>query len=75
MVSNRNQCWNLYCLWIYRNDLDKNVGGLISKLADDTKIGKAADNAESWSKDIDQLEIREENWQVELNPDSVWCCT
>ena len=35
---------NIYIyIYIYINDLEENVGGLISKFGDDTKIGGVAD--------------------------------
>ena len=32
---------------IYINDLDANIGGMVSKFADDTKIGGIVDSEES----------------------------
>ena len=57
---------------IYMNDLGGNVAGLISKFADDTKIGRVADSDEDCQRiqqDIDRLENWVEKWQMELNPD------
>ena len=34
---------------IYLNDLDENIGGMVSKFADDTKIGGIVDSEESFS--------------------------
>ena len=34
---------------IYINDLDENIGGMVSKFADDTKIGGIVDSEESFS--------------------------
>ena len=56
---------------IYINDLDENVDGWISKFADDTKIGGVVDSVEGWQRiqrDIDQLQILAEKWQMEFNP-------
>ena len=44
---------------VYINDLEGNVGGLISKFADDMKIGGVADSAgdcQRIQQDIDRLE-------------------
>eukprot|EP00061_Rhincodon_typus_P012692 g38585.t1 len=37
----RDQCWDLFITYI--NDLEQNVAGLISKFADDTKVGGFAE--------------------------------
>ena len=60
------------CIHIYINDLEENVAGLISKFADDTKIGGVADSDEDCQRiqqDIDRLENWAEKWQMEFNPD------
>jgi len=44
---------------VYINDLEENVGGLISKFVDDTKIGEVADSVgdcQRIQQDIDRLE-------------------
>eukprot|EP00061_Rhincodon_typus_P015499 g43209.t1 len=59
-------------LVIYRNDLEENVAGLVSKFVDDTKIGGVADSEEDSQRiqqDIYQLEAWAEKWQMEFNPD------
>ena len=33
---------------IYINDLDENIGGMVSKFADDTKIGDMVDSVEGY---------------------------
>ena len=51
---------------IYINDLEETVGGLISKFADDTKIGGVADSEEDCQRmqqDINQLETWAKRWQ------------
>ena len=43
---------------IYMNDLDENIGGMVSKFADDTKIGGIVDSEESYLQlqwDLNQL--------------------
>ena len=57
---------------IYINDLEENKAGLISKFADDTKIGGVADSDEDCQRiqqDIDRLENWVEKWQMEFNLD------
>jgi len=57
---------------VYINDLEENVGDLISTFADDTEIGGVADSAEDCQRiqqHIDTLHTWEQKWQVELNPD------
>ena len=57
---------------IYINDLEENIAGLISKFADDTKIGGVADSDEDCQRiqqDVDRLEKWAEKWQMEFNPD------
>ena len=57
---------------VYINDLEENVGGLISKFADDTKIGGVSDSARDCQKiqqDIDRLETWAQKWQMAFNPD------
>ena len=57
---------------IYINDLEENVTALISKFADDTKVGGFADSDEDRRRiqqDIDQLETWAERWQMEFNLD------
>ena len=54
------------------NDLEENVAGLISKFADDTKIGGVVDSEEDCQRiqqDINRLETWTEKWQMEFNPD------
>eukprot|EP00061_Rhincodon_typus_P013763 g40342.t1 len=54
------------------NDLEGNVAGLISKFADDTKIGGVAgsgDDREKIQQDIDGLATWAQKWQMEFNPD------
>ena len=43
---------------IYVNDLDENLWGMVSKFADDTKIGGIVDNEEGYQglqRDLNQL--------------------
>eukprot|EP00061_Rhincodon_typus_P012675 g38565.t1 len=57
---------------IYTNDLEENVAGLISKFADDTKIGGVVGSEEDCQRiwqDIDELEAWAEKWQMEFNLD------
>ena len=57
---------------IYINDLEENVIGLISKFADNAKVGGIADSNEDCRRiqqDIDRLETWVERWQMEFNPD------
>ena len=57
---------------IYRHDLEENVTGLMSKFADDTKVGGFADSDEDHQRihqDIRRLETWAERWQMEFNPD------
>ena len=54
---------------IYINDLEENITGLISKFADDTKVGGIADSSEDrqrMQQDTDQLETWAERWQMEF---------
>eukprot|EP00061_Rhincodon_typus_P005143 g24308.t1 len=54
------------------NDLEENIAGLISKFADDTKIGgvvKSEEDCQGIQQDINQLEAWAEKWQIEFNPD------
>ena len=51
--------------------MEENVTGLISKFADDTKVGGFADSDEDHQRiqqDIDRLETWTERWQMEFNP-------
>ena len=46
---------------IYINDLDENIGGMVSKFADDTKIGGIEDSEESYLQlqgDLAQLGLK-----------------
>ncbi|PLS49478.1 hypothetical protein CYV29_15670, partial [Carnobacterium maltaromaticum] len=55
---------------IYINDLEESIGGLISKFADDTKIGGVADSegdCQRIQQNIDRLESWAEKWQMEFN--------
>ena len=57
---------------IYINDLDENIGGMVSKFADDTKIGGIVDSEESYRQlqpDLDQLGQWADEWQMEFNLD------
>ena len=55
---------------IYINDLDENIGGMVSKFADDTKICGIVDSEESYlrlQRDLDQLGQWADEWQMEFN--------
>ena len=57
---------------IYINDLDENMGGMVSKFADDTKIGGIVDNEEGYlglQWNLDQLGQWADEWQMEFNLD------
>ena len=57
---------------IFRNDLDVNVQGLVSKCADESKLGGIIDSEEGYQElqgDLDQLGKWAENWQLEFNTD------
>ena len=57
---------------IYINDLDDNVQGMVSKFADDTKIGgivNSEDGVSRLQEDIDELVRWASKWQMEFNPD------
>ena len=57
---------------IYINDLDENIGGMVSKFADDTKIGGIVDSEEGYlglQMVLDQLGQRADKWQMEFNLD------
>eukprot|EP00061_Rhincodon_typus_P016443 g44662.t1 len=57
---------------IYINDLKENIAGLISKFADNAKIGGIEDSEEDCQRIqqvIDHLETRAEKRQMEFNPD------
>ena len=57
---------------IYINDLDENLGGTVSKFADDTKIGGIMDSEESYlglQWDPDHLGQWADEWQMEFNLD------
>ena len=52
---------------VYINDLEENVGGLISTFADDMKIGGVADSAGDCQRiqwDIDRWETWAQKWQM-----------
>eukprot|EP00061_Rhincodon_typus_P001378 g14633.t1 len=56
----------------YINDLDVNIGGMLSKFADDTKIGDAVVSEEGYfriQQDLDQMGRWAEEWQMEFNLD------
>ena len=57
---------------IYINDLDENLGGMVSKFTDDTKIGGIMDSEEGYlglQQDLDQLGQWADEWQMEFNLD------
>eukprot|EP00061_Rhincodon_typus_P006699 g27627.t1 len=57
---------------IYINDLDVNIGGMVSKFADDTKIGGVVNSEEGYlrvQRDLDQMGQWAEEWQMEFNLD------
>ena len=57
---------------IYINDLDENLVGMVSKFADDTKIGGIVDSEEGYlglQWDLDQLGQWADEWQMEFNLD------
>ena len=54
---------------IYINDLDENIGDMVSKFADDTKIGGVVDSEESYLRlqwDLDQLGqwLTNDRWRI-----------
>ena len=57
---------------IYINDWDENIGGMVRKFADDTKIGGTVDSEESYlrlQRDLDQLGQWADEWQMEFKLD------
>ena len=57
---------------IYINDLNENLAGMVSKFADDTKIGGTVDSEEGYlgmQRDLDQLGQWADEWQMEFNLD------
>ena len=57
---------------IYINDIDQGVGGLISKFADDTKLGgviKSCSDINKLQSDLDKLLEWSEKWQMKFNAD------
>ena len=57
---------------IYINDIDQGVGGLISKFADDTKLGGVIESCLDTKKlqsDLDKLLEWSEKWQMKFNAD------
>ena len=57
---------------IYINDLDENLIGMVSKFADDTKIGGMVDSEEGYlqlQRDLDQLGQWADKWQMDFNLD------
>ena len=49
------------------NDLVENLGGIVSKFADDTKIGGIVDSEEGYlglQRDLDQLGQLADEWQM-----------
>eukprot|EP00061_Rhincodon_typus_P000557 g12046.t1 len=59
-------------LVVYINDLDVNVGGMVSKFADDTKIRGVVDTEDSYlrvQQDLDHMGQWAEKWQMEFNLD------
>lgn len=54
---------------IYINDLDENVGGMVSKFSDYTKIGGAV-NSQGGYQNYKRIMIHWANkWQMEINSD------
>ena len=57
---------------IYINDLNENLRGMVSKFADDTKIGGIVDSEEGYlglQRDLGQLGQWTDEWQMEFNLD------
>ncbi|XP_067881346.1 nuclear pore complex protein Nup214-like [Heterodontus francisci] len=57
---------------VYVNDLDSNVGGMVKKFADDTKIGCLVDSEEGnfrLQEAIDCLVHWTERWKMEFSPE------
>eukprot|EP00061_Rhincodon_typus_P003072 g19207.t1 len=57
---------------IYKNDLDVNRGGVVSKFADDNNIGGVMDSKKGYLRvqwDVDQMGQWAEEWQMEFNLD------
>eukprot|EP00061_Rhincodon_typus_P013478 g39873.t1 len=57
---------------MYINGLDVNIGGMVSKFADDTKIGGVVDSEEGYLKlewDLDQMGQWAEEWEMEFKLD------
>ena len=57
---------------IYINNLDENLVGMVSKFADDTKIGDIVDSEGGYlglQQDLDQLGQWAVEWQMEFNLD------
>ena len=55
---------------IYINDLESNLVGKVSKFADDTKLCKGIktdDDVECLRKDLDNLSLWSEDWQMKFN--------
>ena len=54
----------------FQTGLDENLGGMVSKFADDTKIGGIVDSEESYlglQQDLDRLGQWADEWQMEFN--------
>eukprot|EP00061_Rhincodon_typus_P014892 g42258.t1 len=54
------------------DELDVNIGGMISKFADDTKIGGVVDSEEAYLRvqwDLDQMGHWAKEWQTKFNLD------
>lgn len=61
----------LQLIGTYINDLDKNICGLISTVADDTQSGGVVGDKHDCVRmewNIDQLENWAEQWELEVNP-------
>lgn len=68
-------CWVLFCLpYIYIDDLDDNICGVVNKFAGDAKIDGVVVSEEGYLRlqwDMNQQEEWAREWQMEFNLD--WC--
>lgn len=64
-----HRCKSLHCFFLYINDLNENVGGLINTFADYIKVRDILDSKEGCpdlQQDIGQYGMLAKEWQMEV---------